>query len=658
MKIVYRFFPIFIIIMMVLTFNISSVYSEESGETVTILFTHDLHDHFYPFDIEKEEKTSTVGGYARLYSAIKNEREKDPELILVDAGDYAMGTLFQTIYASDAPGLRLMGQMGFDVTTFGNHEFDFRADGLASSLRAAKDSGDDLPQIVASNLSFPVDDDGNLTPSLANLKEAMNHYDVNEYTIIERSGIKIGVLGLMGEDADSNAPMAEVVFDNMVESAETTVATLKNEENVDLIIAVSHAGTSDEKSKSEDEILAEKVPEIDVIVSGHSHTVLKEPILVNNTIIGSSGEYGEYLGTLTMSRDLNNGWTLDNYELISIDDQLPLEPSIAESIENYQDIVQEKYLNHFNMEFDEVLAYSPFNFTPSPELYEKHAEDPLGNLIGDSFIHTIKENEGEDYEPIAAAIVPVGNIRGSFVEGEITVSDVFNVSSLGIGPDKISGYPLIEVYLTGKELKTVAEVDASITPLMPSVQLYISGLSYTFNPNRLIFNKVTNVSLQNTDGTTKEIDNDKLYRVIAGLYSGQMLPVVSEKSFGLLSVIPKTKDGTPITNYEKEIIYSKNESNQEMKEWFAVAKYFKSFDMKDGTPEVPAYYEQTQNRKIVDNNSNFFAIIKNPNKITLTAYTITIVFAGILAFLIRFLVKRRKHKKEQLLKEQDQTRSS
>lgn len=184
------------------------------------------------------------------------------------------------------------------------------------------------------------------------------------------------------------------------------------------------------------------------------------------------------------------------------------------------------------MEFEEVLAYTPFNFRAFPLIGDVQQEEPLGNLMGDSFIHTIQELEGNDYEPIAAAVLPLGNIRGTFNKGELKVTDVFNVDSLGIGPDETSGYPLLSIYLTGKELKTVAEVDASIMPIMNDVQLYVAGLSYTFNTNRFMFNKVTDVSLQDFDGTREEINDEKLYRVVAGLYSAQMLPYVNEKSLG------------------------------------------------------------------------------------------------------------------------------
>ena len=261
----------------------------------------------------------------------------------------------------------------------------------------------------------------------------------------------------------------------------------------------------------------------------------------------------------------------------SIDDSLAMNEDIFQTIEDYKEIVQEEYLNRFNMVFDEVLAHTPFNFTPYGVLGVEHDEDILGNLISDSYIYAVKEAEGEDYEPIAASVVPTGTIRGSFVEGDITVSDVFTVSSLGIGPDKVSGYPLISVYLTGKELKTVTEVDASIAPIMSVAQLYTSGLNFTFNPNRLIFNKVTDVYLEKEDGSREEIKDDELYRVVAGLYSAQMLSIVGDKSFGLLSIVPKTKEGLPITDYEVQIIYDKG---HEIKEWLAIAEYLKSFDRK------------------------------------------------------------------------------
>ena len=524
--------------------------AEATGKTMTLLFTHDLHDHFRSFDINQNGAVSKVGGYARLQTAINQAKKLNPELILVDGGDFSMGTLFQSIFASDAPQLRIMGQMGYDVVTLGNHEFDFRAKGLAESLNAAKKSGEKLPQLVISNLSFPSDKEGNLTESINQLKQSALNYGVKDYTVIEKNGIKVGVFGLMGKDAASKAPMSEVEFTDTIENAKRVVNKLKQVEQVDLVICLSHLGTWTDKSDSEDEILAEKVPEINIIISGHTHSKLTEPIVVGKTIIGSTGEYGENLGVINFYQDSTKDWKLDNYTLKQIDESINADQDISNSIKGFENLVQEKYLENFGMKFDEVLAHSSFNFVSTTEIGRKHAEDTLGNLISDAYIYAVQKVEGSNYDPIAAAIVPSGTIRSSFVKGDITVADTFSVSSLGVGKDGFAGYPLISVYLTGKELKTACEVDASIAPIMDDAQLYMSGLNFSFNPNRLIFNKVIETTLQKPDGTVEKIDDQKLYRIVVGLYSAQMLSVVGDKSLGLLSIVPKTKEGTPITDFE------------------------------------------------------------------------------------------------------------
>lgn len=642
MKRLFKFLSFVFIFILVFSTNITETFSAQPTKSMTILFTHDLHDNFYPFDIEQEGKIHSMGGYARLYSAIKRERLKDPQLLLVDAGDFSMGTLFQTIFSTHAPQLRIMGKMGYDFTTFGNHEFDFRADGLAHSLNAAKKSKDKLPQIVASNTSFPKDEQGNLTPTLIELRQAMDDYGVKDYAIIQRNNVKIGIFGLMGPDAASNAPMSEVVFTDTIESSKEIVDILKNKEKVDLIICLSHSGTWEKKSKSEDEILAGKVPEIDIIISGHTHTKLEKPIIVGNTIIGSYRRYGENLGIMKVSQNSDNRWDIDDYELLPIDSTIPMDSGISDTIEEYKNIVQKQYLDRFNLGFNEILAQSSFSFTSSTILGDEHTEEALGNIIGDSYLYAVKKAEGHNYEPVAAAIVPYGTIRDSFVKGNITVADVFRVSSLGIGPDKISGYPLISVYLTGKELKTAAEVDASIQPIMDVAQLYISGLSYTFNPKRMIFNKVTNVVLQDMDGNTEEIDDDKLYRIVAGLYSAQMLSIVGDQSFGLLSIVPKTKEGLPITDFEAHIIY---DGDLEVKEWLALAMYLQSFDKKNTISQLPLYYSQTQGRKIVDSNSNIIARVKSPNKISLAIYSIILLIIAVITFIIRFCIRRKRRRR-------------
>lgn len=594
----------------------------------TILFTHDTHDHFLPMP---DEEGGEYGGYTRLATLLKQEREAHPDALTLDAGDFSMGSLFQTIYATHAPELQALGAMGYDVTTLGNHEFDYRAQGLADMLNAAVDSGSPLPAIVQANYKPPESDTASL--------EAWERYGIQDYVILERGGISYGIFGLMGEEADSNAPMSGMEFEPTVEAAQRTVAAIQAEleqsSNPSLIICLSHSGT-DGKGKGEDYELAKAVDGIDLIISGHTHTVLEEPIQVGNTLIVSAGEYTSYLGSLTLSWSEDGQKTIQDYRLIPVDETVAADPGMEQLTNRFQPLVESEYLAQYGLKFDQVLATTQFAFTPISQFATKQREDTLGNLIADSYIYAVQQAEGDDYVPVDFAVVASGVIRGSFAAGEITTSDAFNVSSLGSGADGTPGYPLISVWITGKELKDAFEVDASVTPIMSAAQLYGSGMTWTWNPHRIIFNKVNSCAQVLPDGTTVPLENDRLYRVVTGLYSGQMLGTVNSQSFGILTITPKDANGNVITNFEDHIIY--NPDGSEVKEWYALASYLQSM----GT--VDARYSAPEGRKVEERSWNPISLLKGLNLIggiALAVLLVVILLVGLLIYRIATRKRRR-----------------
>ncbi|MGL4798808.1 MAG: bifunctional metallophosphatase/5'-nucleotidase [Cellulosilyticaceae bacterium] len=607
-----------------------NVFAEDKG--VTILFTHDMHDHFVPQQDAVDGQVLQRGGYSKLKTLIDEERAKGSDVLVVDAGDFSMGTVFQTIYNTHAPELRLMGQMGYDVVTLGNHEFDYRNKGLTEMLEAAVASGEQVPTLVASNITdIPTD-----------LQSAMTDYGVKPYTIVEKEGFKIGVFGLMGVEAASNAPMADVTFLDPIEEAKQRVEALQNEK-VDMIVCLSHSGTKANKKKSEDEKLAKEVPGIDVIISGHTHTTLEEPIQVGNTLIVSSGENGEYLGKLQLNQTSDKKWALAEYQLLDVGEKVAEDTAVTERIQYFSEEVEKNYLSHFGFKSNETVAFAAYGFEESSKIGAQHGELRLGNLITDAYKYAIKEAEGDDWIPVDVAIVPNGVIRGSFIPGNIGVEDVFRVSSLGIGADGVSGYPLVSAYVTGKELKTICEVDASIAPIMSVAQLYMSGMNFTFNPNRLMFNKVTDAYLLDEKGQPQPIEDEKLYRITAGLYSAQMLSLVGEQSFGILSIVPKDKDGKPIEDFEKHIITDKK-TGREVKEWVALADYMQSFEKVDGVAQLPARYADLEGRKVVDDNHSFMAIMKNPNGFAWMVYGIGGAIILLIVGIVVIIVKKKRKK--------------
>lgn len=598
----------------------------ESSHDAVILFTHDTHDHFYP---APSEDGGEYGGYTRLATLLERERVKYPDAITVDGGDFSMGTLFQTIYATQAPELKALGAMGYDVTTLGNHEFDYRASGLAQMLETAASSGSPVPAIVQSNGTV-LDGTGS-----QELKQAMENYGVENHLIITRGGVNYGIFGLMGEDADACAPMSGMEFEPVADAARREVAALEEElaqlEGPSLIVCLSHTGT--DGGKGEDYDLAKAVDGIDVIISGHTHSTLEQPIEVNGTLIVSCGEYTTNLGVLELKLDDAGAVTDYNYRLVPVDETVKENTKLERLAQSFQPMVEEEYLSEFGLTFDQVLARSDFDFTPISQFGKEHREDTLGNLIADSYIYAVQQAEGEDYVPVDFAVVAAGVIRESFSAGDITTSDVFNVSSLGSGADGSPGYPLISVWITGRELKDAFEVDASVTSLMPAAQIYGSGMTWTWNSHRMILNRVNDCAQVLPDGTTVPLEDDKLYRVVTGLYTGQMLGTVNDQSFGILTITPKDAQGNEVTNFEDQIIYNSNGS--ELKEWYALATYLQSM----GT--VDERYAAPEGRKVEDASWNPVSLLKGLNLIGGIALVVVLLVIALVVFLVYRLVLRR-----------------
>lgn len=615
---------------------------------VQIAFTHDLHSHLEPFYLEEDGEEKLVGGSARMMSYLKELRSQKKDLLYLDGGDFSMGTLYQTVYSTQAAELRMLGFLGADVTTFGNHEFDYRSKGLAEMLQAAKDSGDTVPPLVVCNIDWDATLAGEQAEDGALLKEAFEAYGVAPYTVIEKGDAKIAIIGVFGTDALECAPTCALSFRDPIEAVKETVTEIQQQENVDMIVCVSHSGTWEEEKKSEDELLAKAAPELDLIISGHTHSILKEPIIHGDTAIVSAGEYGARVGSLRMVQKENGRWSLEDYQLVLMDETYEEDQKAQEKIEELGQTIDEDYLAQFGFTKDQALAHNPWEFTKINGLGEKLQEEPLGNLLADSYLFTVNNSDTGDENPAMAAVVPSGCIRETFhKDKEITVADAFQTLSLGIGPDGVPGYPLVSVYFTGKELRTITEVDASISPIMTTAQLYVSGLSYTANPNRMILNKVTDVKFQDMEGNVQEIQDDKLYRVVADLYSGQMMGSVSDQSYGILSIVPKDAQGNeiPMDKLEDHIVYI---NGQELKAWVCVAKYLDSFEETTKSAEIPEYYSTTHNRKNIENDKSFGAIMKNPNQIAVTIFCIAggVILLLILAIiLIVRSIKKRNRKK-------------
>lgn len=614
--------------------SVFAIVATAAPKQVDIIFTHDLHSHLNEFQVEENNKVITVGGAARIETFIDTKKKENENVLVVDAGDFSMGTLYQTIYETQASELRMLGAVGTEVTTLGNHEFDYRTEGLVNMLSTAESSGDPLPALVLCNI-----DRTSQTEEQQKLCTALDAYGVKDYVIVQKGDIRIAVIGVFGKDSLACAPTCILDFEDPISAVKRTVQTIQETEDADMVVCVSHGGTGSIASKSEDEILAKKVPGLDLIVSGHSHTLLQEPIIYGDTVIVSSGEYGEYIGNISMQQKENGRWSLLSYEPVLMDETISEDEEIKDTLAELTDKINAQYLQLFDYEQDQVLTDNRISFEKVEEVYNRNDETRIGNLLSDSYIYTVEHANDYDGIPVDCAVVPSGIIRDTFCPGKITVSDVFNVFSLGIGKDQIPGYPLISVYLTGEELRTAAEVDASVSPLMSGTRLYCSGLGFSFEQNRMILNKTTDVWLIDRQGNREELEDNKLYRVVTDLYSGQMLGTVTDVSKGILKLVPKDKNGNPISNFEDCILY---ENGQEIKNWIAVARYMTY--MQDTQGGVAASYESTYGRKNAGDSNNIAVLLKHPNKIAIVIYTVLLIVV-LLAVMLIIKIHRRIQRK-------------
>ena len=621
--------------------------ADESAKTVDVMFLHDTHSHLNEFTTVEGTESVTMGGFSRIKTLINEQKAQNPDTLVLDAGDFSMGTLVQVMYEEAGTELRMLGELGVDATVLGNHEFDYKAKGLSNMLNAAVGSGDVLPELLFCNMDWEAMKASGLTEDQQLIWNAFENYGVKDYTIVQKGDVDIAIIGVFGNDAEACVAQCPVVFRDPVEAVQETVAKIKSTEDVDMIVCVSHSGVSSDEEKSEDEILAKAVPEIDLIISGHTHTKLDEPIVHGNTYIVSCAEYGKYLGDMSLIQNAAGRWDLTSYDLIEVTSEIEQDEHTQEVVNEFMALVDEKYLAKFGYTKDQVLCTNEVSFVALKDLYNVHEELNLGSVIADAYAYAVRVSDTGDDTPAFVAVAPSGTIRDTYALGNITVENVFNSFSLGIGEDGLPGYPLISVYLTGEELKLAAEVDSSISDLMTSARLYTAGLYWHYNPNRMILNKTTDAFLVDFEGNRMELEDDKLYRVVTDFYTSQMLGGVTDMSYGLLSLVPKFADGTPIERYEDAVI---KVDGKELKAWAAIAQYMESFEDTDGDgiPNVPDMYATTQGRKVVEDSKKIGDLISNPNKFFFMIIGIVLVLIVLLVLIclgIRKLVRKMRVKK-------------
>jgi 5'-nucleotidase len=600
----------------------------ERKKTFTILHTNDMHSAFIgmgpaadytPFKLKDD---ATRGGFARLATLIAKRKTADRKLgpvLVLDAGDYSMGTAFGAATREIGGELRLMSKMGYDATTFGNHEFDLGPDGLGRSIGVASKAGR-VPTVLAANSDFSAND-----VTLADLRRLAEAGVIRRHMVIEREGIRFGIFGVLGKEATFYTSGGAVKFADALETAREIVKVLRETEKVDVVIALSHGGVEKGKdgryTDGDDVRLAKEVPGINVVIGGHSHTELQEPIIVNGrTPVVQTGLEGRNLGELIITL---HGDTLevDSYRLYPIDEAIAGDRPMTDEIEKLKKSVTGAVFASRGYRVDQPLAIAPRDL---PNTFTDIAAGTiLANLVTDALRGATKADIG---------FTANGMMRASLKRGKtgvLTVYDVFTVAPLGAGVvDTTAGSALVTGYFTGLELKNLLEFFLTDNPTHPGEYFpRSSGMRFRYDKSRPMFDAVTAIELGDFDRDYHAIDisgtDERLYSLTCPLMLGVILVGIPKYTKGKLPLVAKNKDGQPLKSRVEALDAPRDNSGfllgppgtvdknsvatgtangavREIKEWQAIMDHLRKLPIKNSgeLPTIPVDKRAQETRAI------------------------------------------------------------
>lgn len=413
---------------------------------LTILHTNDIHGHAEPFT----DNNKLVGGIAHLAERIKKERAEDPDhTLLLDAGDSVQGSPISDFF-NGKPIAEAMNDIAYDVMTLGNHDFDNGVRELAENI-----NGRNAPALAANLVNKK--------------KDSPLQGKTRPYVMKIIDGVKIGIIGLITPDTIKTLHSKEdaklVEFADPAATLEHYIPEMKKQ-GADIIILLSHLGVD------EDPRIADRFPDIDVIVGGHSHTDLTEPMKRGNTIIVQAGCFGKELGRVDLSIDKETKRVhLKNYSLI------PVAGDSTES-DSRVDAIVKKYAEIYGPVMNQKIASLPRDLTQL-DYHKFRAESNLGDAITDIF----RAQSGADIGFIGAS-----GLRCNLYKGDLKVSDIYSLI-----PWK-------------EQLATVQMKGKDITPMLEEglgmVGIAFSGIKAVIDTNRPQGSQV--VSVAREDGSPLE----------------------------------------------------------------------------------------------------------------------------------------------------------
>lgn len=506
-----RLLPVSFIVLFLFSF---SAYAKEYK--LTILHTNDHHGHFQKFNPYPVADVGGLAAQSTLVNIVRAEAEEEGgHVLLLSAGDVNTGVPESDLLDAE-PDFKLMNMIGYDAMSLGNHEFDNPREVLLKQREWA-----DFP-FLGANI----------------VKKESSELLVDPYIIKEIEGLKIAILGLITEETPTLVmaeQVADLVFNDPIETAKKYMPELQ--QKADLIVVLSHIGFYGENSdRTGDVQLAQAVPEIDVIVGGHTHTALDEPVVVGKTLIVQADGYSEYVGRLNLIVDSDrNKVTSSSFSLLPVNGKKRVK---------YNGKKYYRYVGTGYLEDQELLdAASPY-LEGAAELLSKPVgkalvelvggksssrsqETNLGNMITDA----MRIKTGAD-----VALQNGGGIRAGIAPGEITYRDVLTVQPFG--------NTLTEIMVTGAQLKEVLDVSAANVGGGGFMQ--VSGIKVTYNA---VTKTAEDIMIND-----KPLDMTRIYKMVTNNFTAG-----GGDGYSMLKPLPKYDTGYVDADATMEYLRKKGE---------------------------------------------------------------------------------------------------
>jgi len=408
---------------------------------IIILHTNDVHSRLESH--LPQGASEEIGGRVRLATVVEQVRNEygAHKVLLLDAGDSIHGTNIDNLFGG-LPSIEIMGVMGYDAFTLGNHEFNYGQAILSERI------GDASFPTVAANVTK---EDGSL-------------FTGNSAIILQTNGVRVGIIGLVAEETPIVTHPKNVeglVFHDPLIIAKNVVKSLRP--RVDLLIVLSHLGYD------KDVQLAEVFSEIDVIVGGHSHTKLDHAKRINGVLIVQSHEYANSLGFLRLEMEDKE---IVNYEskLIPVTADVPKNREVQAIVDRWNDRLQQR--------LGEVIGDTSTSWD-GERASVRTGETNLGNLVAD----IIKNATGADI-----AFTNGGGIRASMHPGDIRISDIYNVLPFD--------NTLTVVELLGMDIIDALEHGVRLYPEENGGFLQVSGITFEVVPSGHVGGRIINVKFK------------------------------------------------------------------------------------------------------------------------------------------------------------------